>query len=502
MLDKGWLTPADLTERAFLISEEPAAAAGSKGSRTLWLEIGSDAEIAGRVAADLQRRFGKVVQDEGEFWRHNGSHWEEIPEEILWQAALIYDGALFETPAGELSNIRLSKGRVESVLTCMQPSLRCRRFFAGAPFGINCASGFITFTQDGRPSLAPHSPDHRQRHVLTGHWPRDFSAEDKAASLLYRLLDGCFKEEDEEKEKDTRDKIDLLAEVAGIAVAGKATHIVEPKALVLVGKQAENGKSQVLAALRALLPKSAVSAIPPARFDDSTFVCHLAGKLLNAPDELAGTDTIASEVFKQIITGEPLMARDLYRSAFEFEPAAQHVYATNNLPTFKGGMDRGVRRRLMVLTFDRVIPREERLERIGQRVGEEEADLLLHWAVGGASRVIAAQAFTTPASSAVALKDWMYSSDPVLAWLESDEVEYSVNNYVPETKVSVAHDKFVRWATDEGFGRDRLPAVNGFSQRVEAAGKGVTKRRNNAGARFIGLGCKGAGTSTAFGGRK
>lgn len=498
MLEQRWLTAADLTDPAYLTQEGPTAASGTEGGRReIWLDIGSDAEIAGRVARDMERRCGRVVQDDGEFWRHNGQHWEAIPSETLWQAVLSYDGAQFETPAGELANVKLGRGRVESILACMEALLRQRRFFAEAASGINCASGFITLANSGEPSLVPHSPDHRQRHVLAGQWPRDFTPEAKSASMLHRLLDGCFREDD-----DRRAKIDLLAEVAGIAAVGMATRIVQPKALVLVGKQAENGKSQILALLRSLLPKSAVSAISPAKFDDRTFACHLVGKLLNAPDELAGTEAIASEAFKQIITGEPLTVRDVYRSAFEFEPSAQHVYATNNLPSFRGGMDRGVRRRLMVLTFTRVIPVEERLERIGARIGDEEADLLLDWAVRGATRVIAAQAFTTPASSAEALKDWMYSSDPVLAWLESDEVEYAKNNHIPESKVGVAHDKFVRWATDEGFGRDRLPAVNGFSQRVEAAGKGVTKKRTNEGARFIGLGCKGAGTSTPFGGRQ
>ena len=495
MLGEKWLSPADLIDPAFLTPEVTPGTAPRDGSTQagIWLSIGSDAEIAERVAADLRQRFGEVVQDEGEVWHHTGRHWEAIPSEMLWQATLSYDGAQFETLGGDVGTVRLGKGRVESILACMQPLLCRRRFFAEAPVGINCASGFITFAGDGNPTLLPHSPDHRQRHVLAGHWPRDFTPQDKAASLLNRLLGGCFKDDE-----DKRDKIDLLAEVAGIAAVGLATRIIQPRALVLVGKQAENGKSQVLAMLRALLPKAAVSAISPARFDDRTFACHLAAKLLNAPDELAGTDSIASEVFKQIITGDPLTVRDVYRSAFEFEPRAQHVFATNILPSFKGGMDRGVRRRVMVLTFNRVVPVDERLERIGERIGEEEADLLLDWAVRGASRVIAAQSFTAPASSVEALKDWMYSSDPVLAWLESDEVEYQQNNYVPESRVRDAHDKFIRWATDEGFGRERLPAVNGFSQRVEAAGKGITKKRLSDGVRFVGLGCKGAGTGGAF----
>ncbi|TDH60799.1 hypothetical protein E2C06_20080 [Dankookia rubra] len=497
MLEQGWLRIGDLTASEFLSDRKslnhvvPGIAGGCEKK---WLEIGSDAEIGFRVREELVQRFNHVVFDDGEFWYYNQLHWETISTESLWCAVFAYDGARFYTPTGEPSNVKLSKGRVESILACMKPLLWRRRFFAEAAAGINCSSGFISFAADGTPSLVAHSPDHRHRHVIAGHWPCNVSTDVKATSLLHRLLHGCF-----QNDHDSDAKMDLLAEVAGIAALGQATRIVQPKALICVGKQAENGKSQMLAMLRSLLPKSAVSVISPARFADRTFACHLVGKLLNAPDELAGTDAIASDMFKQIITGDPISVRDVYRSAFEFEPCAQHVYATNTLPVFKDGMDRGVRRRLLVLTFNRVIPKEERLERIGQRVGEEEADLLLDWAVRGAARLIATQAFTTPASSTEALRDWMYSSDPVLAWLESGEVEFGQSSHVPETRVSVAHDKFHRWASEEGFCRDRLPAVNSFSQRVEAAGKGVTKKRTSEGARFVGLGCTGAGTDGGSG---
>lgn len=62
-----------------------------------------------------------------------------------------------------------------------------------------------------------------------------------------------------------------------------------------------------------------------------------------------------------------------------FRPVAQHVYATNTLPTFAGGMDRGVQRRLQVLVFNRVIPEEERIEHIGLRVGRKNRTCYWHW---------------------------------------------------------------------------------------------------------------------------
>ena len=490
MLEQGWLTVPDLTAPRYLSDNADQGPAdqveGGQPPSRPELSIGSDVEIASRVVRDLIQQFKHVIHDEGEFWRYANLRWEPIPQEDLWKSVFVYDGAGYRGPKGEPSNIKVGKGRVESVIACMVALLHRARFFANAPTGINCASGFITFGVDGAPKLCPHDPEHRHRHILAGRWPRLFTKEQLETSLLRRLLNGCFKGDD-----DGQRKKKLLGEIAGVAALGQATRMVEPKAIVLVGKFAENGKSQILAVLRALLPKEAVSNISPAKFDDRTYLCQLPGKLLNAPDELAGTDAIASEIFKQVITGEPVMARDVYRPAFEFQPRAQHVYATNNLPTFKGGMDRGVRRRLTVLPLNRVIPREERIERIGQRIGEEEPDLLLDWAVRGAQRVIAARAFNIPSSCASALLDWIYSSDPVLAWLESDEIGYAEGGFVPETPVKVAHRTFIHWASDQGFDDTRLPAINGFSQRVEAAGKHIVKKRLSDGPRFVGLACKG-----------
>ena len=85
---------------------------------------------------------------------------------------------------------------------------------------------------------------------------------------------------------------------------------------------------------------------------------------------------------------------------------------------FAGGMDRGVQRRLLVIPFNRVIPREERVEAIGRRIAEEEPDLLLAWAVTGAARLIQNRDFGIPASCKATLSDWLYGSDPVLAWLD------------------------------------------------------------------------------------
>jgi phage/plasmid-associated DNA primase len=455
---------SDAEIRAALDQAEEYMPGDDIGSiRRQHLDIGSDVEIAERVAADFRQEFGEVVFADGDFWRYGGTHWRPIEHVTARRAVHLYDGAIYQTPCAQPVAVKLSKGRIDSVLHEMGAMLARPDFFAEAPTGINCASGFIAFDATGQPSLLPHDRDHRCRHVLPGHWrSAETSAEDPPAdSLLGRLLGGVFK-----GDEDEHDKRKLLAEIAGAAALGHATKLRQPKAVVLKGEKAENGKSQILDLNRGLLPASAIASITAAKFGDERFIVVLRSKLLNATDELSSSAAIASDAFKAVITGEPVSGRAVYRSVITFRPVAQHIFSVNMLPTFAGGMDRGVQRRLLVVTFNRVIPVGERIERIGLRVGEEEPDLLLALAVAGAARLIRQKGFTVPDSSALALRDWLFGADPVLAW-----TEVRVRERDPARgayKSGHAHSMFKEWALANGFRDSTIPAVNGFVQRLQA----------------------------------
>lgn len=145
---------------------------------------------------------------------------------------------------------------------------------------------------------------------------------------------------------------------------------------------------------------------------------------------------------------------------------------------------------MLVLTFNRVIPLEERIEFIGRRAGEEEPDLLLAWAVAGAARLIQQRGFTIPVSSKLALRDWLFGADPVLAW-----TEVRVRKGDPARrgyKSGDAHRMFRQWALENGFRDATIPAVNGFVQRLQAnlpqavvkhtrSGNRLARRHRNSG---------------------
>jgi P4 family phage/plasmid primase-like protien len=461
-------------------TEWPAPGLQPKPSRSPI--FGSDVEIARLVVDELGDDFGTVPYCEGHFWRYVGTHWEPIPEDELRRRVQKYDGRR----CGHTGHhVRLSKTRIDSIIHEAGVMLSDPAFFECRWTGINCLSGFISFDQ-GAPTLLPHDPAQRQRHTLPGHWEPGAAAELPEGSLLARLLRGSFKGDD-----DADDKIDLLAEIAGAAALGYGPKHTAPKAVVFLGRTAENGKSQVLDLLRGFLPHSAVSSVPPSKFSDDRYTVKLAGKLLNASDELKTTRAIASEDFKAIITGDPVMARDVFASAIEFRPQAQHVFACNQLPAFQGGMDRGVLRRLTVIIFNRTIPEQERIPSIGQKVIAEEMDLVLAWAVRGAARLLIRGRFPELLSSAEALQEWSQGADPVLGWIE-DRVIVGfdvVGEKPPHVTTRDAYADFKDWAIAEGYPPNGLPNVNTFSQRLRAAGpgKGIAYKHSGKFRGFVGL---------------
>jgi phage/plasmid-associated DNA primase len=445
------------------------------------LKTGSDVEIAELVARDIEGELGNIVFADGGFHYFGKTHWISIDEALLHRWVHLYDGAQYSTPDATVCAVRLGRSRVKSVISEMSVRRAEPNFFAGAQVGVNCASGFILFGLDGKPRLEPHHPNHRCRHVIAGYWqPGTVMEEPPEGTLLHKLMFGVFK-----GDMDATDKRKLIAEACASAATGYATKLRRPRAVVLLGESAENGKSQILELSRRALPPSAVSAISAAKLSDQTFIVSLVGKQLNATDELSSAAAIAGDTFKRSITGEPMEGRDVYKSKVEFRPVAQHIYSVNALPRFSGGIDRGVRRRLCVVQFNRVIPDEERVEDIGKRIAEEEPDILLSWIVTAATRLIQQREFTAPASSESVMRKWL-NHDPVVSWADA-RIEPPVPGYEKEIKSRDAYSKFRAWAIEEGFKEADITPVQGFAQRLREHVPTIAVKHRRSGNYLVGL---------------
>ena len=416
------------------------------------LARGSDVEIAQRIVEKLREAYGgNVVYCDGDFYGYDGKRWEALEEHEMRRYVHIWDGAVI---VGK-KEVGLNRSRIDSILKESATILMVKDWFVGERFGINCANGLVEFGVDGTPRLVDHEPAHRKRHVLNAEWNGPLSIK---GSKLERLLTLPFLGDPE-----AEDKIKVIGEAGGSAATGLATKLVSPKAIVFEGEAANNGKSQILELCRGVLPERAVASISPMKFDDDKYRVMLAGKMLNTSDELGTAHAISGEIFKFVVTGNPLSARNVYERMLTFRSRAQHMFACNELPSVQGGMDPGVLRRLLVLLFGRVIPEEDRIPNFASMVLREEMPLVLSFVVDGASRLLRQGKFTEPGSSRGALERWANLADTVLGWLD-ERVVRSDNDNLQST---VAYVDYSKWTIAGG----RKPySQKVFSQKMQAAG--------------------------------
>lgn len=410
---------------------------------------------------------GKIVRADGKFWAYGPTSWREIRDDRLRLAVHGFD-AIGVGIKGE--PLKLGKRMIDGILHEFGTKVADPLFFDDPSVGVNVRNGTVFVGDDGAVTMSPHNPDDRFRFTIDADFDPSGDLLPPEGTLLHTLLKGAFLDD-----PDRVDKIGLVSEILGAAAFGLATRVKQPKAFVYLGETANNGKSTIMGLIECLLPKDAVSHLSPASFSDERKIVHLSGKAANTADELSA-GAIAGEVFKAAVTGNPVEGRDLFKSAVTFKPLAVHCYTTNVLPRFHGGIDRGLRRRLVVVTFNRVIPDNEIIPDILDRIRNEELGALLRFAIAGAMRLKANGGYTIPPSSAVALNDWLLL-DPINEWFEQRIIPAKSEPLEGWYRTSKLFQDFKEWAKDQGYTDRFLPEVNTFGQRLKALPNILVKRR-------------------------
>jgi len=421
------------------------------------LDYGSDQEIAERVREGLCAVHSDLVGVGDRFYIWSNLHWRVLEPSEIFEWIRAYDGA--KPTSQGIARIKLNEARVKSIETLLYRICQNEDFFAAAQSGVAVRNGFLVLSEDGA-VLHPHTEDRRNRYFLDCDWPEEGLKSAQSGRLLEGLLEGCFRDDPEVFEKRQ-----VLQEVAGACLINPIEALTSPKAVVLYGSRAANGKSQVLDMISGLVPDGALTSLTPAQVGDEKQVGALDGAWLNIASEIGGR-AVAGEAFKSAVTGDLMTGRSIYKNARQFRPRALCVFSTNNFPRFKDGMDRGLRRRLLIVAFDRVIPEEERIAQLGKLIAETERQALLVWAVQGALRLLAQRQFTDLPSSQRELSHWMRMDDSVSAWLADEDAVLITGNSLDLVQVSSAFQAYRIWGREMGLRDTEMVSQIILSRRI------------------------------------
>jgi P4 family phage/plasmid primase-like protien len=263
-----------------------------------------------------------------------------------------------------------------------------------------------------------------------------------------------------------------------------------------------SGKSQLLAALDRLLGAYICTinvSVFRGNLDDKPrpdLVRAMHHRIAYAV-EASKTWELHSDQVKRITGGDAVPHRDLYGKSVEKVPRFTPLIVTNEMPRIKGA-DQALKRRLLVVRFDKTLPPELEDSRVKERFVRDEGCLraLLARIVAGARCEALRDGVkwtllpTRYAEAKLASFERLDHVSEFIEWLRDREALESVN--MAETAVSHCakanelHEWYGTWLKKHGDKQDKAEALNlrDFGQALRDRGW-VSK--TSAGVRWVGV---------------
>ncbi|MDL2263684.1 phage/plasmid primase, P4 family [Synergistaceae bacterium OttesenSCG-928-I11] len=214
--------------------------------------------------------------------------------------------------------------------------------------------------------------------------------------------------------------IDLLGEVLGYCLIPS---VKAEKAIMFLGSGA-NGKSLTLRILADLVGKRNVSTVSLGDLSRPFARVQLLNKLVNISTETE-VRWLNTEVFKSVVSGDPIQFEQKGEPVFTERPFAKIVAAVNRLPRTRDTSD-GFKRRLLILPFQYSFvdnptrPHERRIDRDLYDKLCRELDGIFAFAVRGLKRLKEnGYVFSTSRKADAIAREYVRSIDPYADFVQT-----------------------------------------------------------------------------------
>lgn len=214
----------------------------------------------------------------------------------------------------------------------------------------------------------------------------------------------------------------ILAEYLGYIFI---RHLKLEKCLILKG-EGSNGKSVIFEIVQALLGEQNTCSYTISNLcnENGYFRAQLADYLLNYSSELGGKN-INPDLFKKLISNEPIDARSPYGHPFILRNYGKFMFNTNKFPS-NIEFTHAYLRRFVILNFDVIIPDKQQDKNLAKRIISKELSGIFNWVLEGLERLLKQQNFTDSPKVKELLEEMRYDSDSVAQFIE--EKQYVPSN--------------------------------------------------------------------------
>ena len=240
------------------------------------------------------------------------------------------------------------------------------------------------------------------------------------------------------------------------------------KCLLLYGSGA-NGKSVFFDIINALLGKENISNFSLGNLSEENNRALISNKLLNYGSEIRSN--IETDIFKQLVSGEPVQCRLKYGNSFILSDYAKLCFNCNELPK-EVEHNEAFFRRFLIVPFDVTIPEGERDPELANEIIATELAGVFNWVLAGLKRVLFHRDFTRSEAASEALKTYKQQSDSVYLFLED---AHYVKSDTKSILVNVIYPSYKQFCRNDTHG---ILGKTNFTKRLKNLGYEVVRRND------------------------
>ena len=356
-----------------------------------------------------KRKKWMIAKQHGIFYLFNGVHWQRVEDDTVsafFSKASAKVG--YFSPAKAKTSTFTKKG-IEQLYTDATMIIGSSK---DKTVRINLLNGTLEITGTSH-RLKLHDPSDFLKYVL----PFEYDTKAKAP-LFEKYLDRVLPDKSSQM---------VLQEFHGYVFI---KHLKLEKALILLGV-GKNGKSVMFEIDRALFGSENISTKGLGDLTDrdsgNDNRAKLADKLLNYGSEIRAKD-IDVDIFKRLVSGEPVAAREKYKTGFDLENACKLMFNANTLPMGAENTE-AYFRRFLIVAFNETITEAEKDPELHTKIIESELPGVLNWAIKGLDRLLIQKKFTRCLTADDALEQYKKESNTVIGYIEEYDIVTGISSF-------------------------------------------------------------------------
>jgi putative DNA primase/helicase len=260
-----------------------------------------------------------------------------------------------------------------------------------------------------------------------------------------------------------------------------ATGVIRDHVFPIAYGEGANGKSTLFDLLARILGD--YSAAMPGHFfaiqkndKHDTEIARLRGVRLAVASETSNGCVLDEAKVKRLTGGDVLTGRFMGKDFIDFRPTAKFVLLTNHRPRLRDTGE-GIRRRVLLVPFENVIPAAKRDGELAERLFREEAPGILRWIVDGARDWYARGRRIDPPAVVTTATTEYHEDEDVLARFVDERCTRDAN---ARTAPTVLFNAFRAWCERNGERHD--VSARNIGERLDRLG---FKRGRSRGVRWI-----------------